>query len=295
VSSLFSAYVTAEQSLTLARSGAEGFEATALLAQRQREAGNITAYRLATEESAAVEARFTATRAALEMAQLREELQQHLGLWGPRTGWSAIAALPEPAEDAPALDTLEQRAVAQRLDLEHARQEVALADQALALARTFRFVGAFDLGVHAHQDPEGARLLGPTLQLELPLFDQRQALLARLEAQQAQAEHQLRARAVAVRSQVRLAFTRLEAARTLARTAQTRLVPLRAQAVAEAQRLYNGMLIGLYELMAARQADLEAQQTALSARRDYWVARAELVRALGGRWNAPASAGAPHD
>jgi outer membrane protein, heavy metal efflux system len=100
---------------------------------------------------------------------------------------------------------------------------------------------------------------------------------------------------VAVRSQVRLAFTRLEAARTLARTAQTRLVPLRAQAVAEAQRLYNGMLIGLYELMAARHADLEAQQTALSARRDYWVARAELVRALGGRWTSPSSNGATHE
>jgi cobalt-zinc-cadmium efflux system outer membrane protein len=51
----------------------------------------------------------------------------------------------------------------------------------------------------------------------------------------------------------------------------------------QAQLEYNAMQIGLYELLAAKQAQVDATRGYIQTVRDYWVARAELERALGGR------------
>jgi cobalt-zinc-cadmium efflux system outer membrane protein len=45
---------------------------------------------------------------------------------------------------------------------------------------------------------------------------------------------------------------------------------------------YNGMFLSPYELFSAKQAEVEAQRGYLQAWRDYWIARAELERAVGG-------------
>jgi cobalt-zinc-cadmium efflux system outer membrane protein len=59
-------------------------------------------------------------------------------------------------------------------------------------------------------------------------------------------------------------------------------LPLR-QAVADQALLhYNGMFISLYQLVAVKQGEVEARRGYLEALRDYWKARAELARAVGG-------------
>ena len=61
------------------------------------------------------------------------------------------------------------------------------------------------------------------------------------------------------------------------------MIPLREQAVAESQRFYNFMLIGVYELLQAKQDEIDAYRGYIEAVRDYWVARSDLERAVGGR------------
>jgi cobalt-zinc-cadmium efflux system outer membrane protein len=46
---------------------------------------------------------------------------------------------------------------------------------------------------------------------------------------------------------------------------------------------YNGMLKGPYDLLAARQGEVATEQAYIEAWRDYWLARVELERAVGGR------------
>jgi cobalt-zinc-cadmium efflux system outer membrane protein len=242
---------------------------------------------LTQETSAFEQASLDLEREELELAEARENVNRLLGLWGPSANWSLTDPLPElPATD-PALDDLEAVAVRCRLDVSAARKQSLLLWNALELARDSRFFGFVEVGVHAHQDPEGPVLVGPTLSLELPIFDQRQALIAKLEAQYRQTQHRLARVAIEARSDVRLAVAELTSARRRVERYRTSLLPLRERGVDEAQLLYNGMQIGLYQLLAARQAQVEAYRGYLGALSDYWSARADLEMAVGGRLERP--------
>jgi cobalt-zinc-cadmium efflux system outer membrane protein len=43
------------------------------------------------------------------------------------------------------------------------------------------------------------------------------------------------------------------------------------------------MLLGVYQLLLAKQAEVNAYREYIEAVRDYWIARSELEHALGGR------------
>ncbi len=271
------------QLVELRRSVVEGAEASADLANRQHVAGNINDLTLTREQTMFEQARLDLEGDELEVALAREEVNRALGLWGPRTGWALAEKLPElPAQD-PSLDHLEARAVGQRLDIEAARIQVELLYNALQLARDSRYFGVVEVGAHVHQDADGPRLVGPTLSLELPIFNQRQGLIGRLEAQYQEATRQLDAVSIDARSEVRAARARLQSARRIVERYKSVVLPLRERAVDEAQLQYNGMQIGLFELVATKQAQIDAYRAYLDAVSDYWNARADLELAVGGR------------
>src|SRR4029450_2000230 len=87
---------------------------------------------------------------------------------------------------------LESLAMRQRLDVASARTQALLLGKAVELARSTRFLGRLEIGVDTHRDPDGPRVVGPNLVIELPIFDQRQATIAGLEAQRRQQERRLR-------------------------------------------------------------------------------------------------------
>jgi cobalt-zinc-cadmium efflux system outer membrane protein len=56
------------------------------------------------------------------------------------------------------------------------------------------------------------------------------------------------------------------------------------------------MLLGVYELLLSKQAEVTTYREYIESVQGYWVARSDLERAVGGRlapWPAPASAPAP--
>jgi cobalt-zinc-cadmium efflux system outer membrane protein len=191
------------------------------------------------------------------------------------------------------LEHIEATAIRQRLDVAAARKQVLLMANAVSLATTSRLTGLVQVGVHVHQDPDGPRVWGPTLDLELPIFDQRQAVIGRLEAQQRQAQRQLAARSITARSEVRVARARLLNARQVVERYRTVLLPLRERVVEQSQLQYNGMQIGLYELLAAKQGQVEAYRAYLEALQSYWVANAALELAAGGALHRAAAPTAP--
>ncbi len=278
-----------EQLLEARRTAIQAAEAAADLARRQHRAGGITDLELAERSVAYEQAKVEVAQAELSLAATRERLARLLGLWGPRTQWKVKDALPGlPAEEVP-LDRLESLAIRQRLDIEAARQEAALLAKAAELARTWRYFGRVEVGADTHQDADGPRLLGPKLMLELPLFDQRQAAIARLEAQQRRAERRLAALSVDTRSEVREARARLLAARQLALHLEGNVLPLRRRVVEQSLLQYDGMQLGLYQLLEAKREELESQRERVEALREYWSWKFELERLVGGRI-APAQA-----
>ena len=132
------------------------------------------------------------------------------------------------------------------------------------------------------REPDGVRVTGPTLDLELPIFNQGQGEIARLTAEYRQAEAELESLAINVRSEVRAARAQVLAAREMTSYIGQKLLPTRARALRLTLEQYNYMLKGAYDLLLAKQNEIAAERSYIESWRDYWVARAELERAVGG-------------
>jgi outer membrane protein, heavy metal efflux system len=269
-------------------------ETAADFAQKQHEAGTIGDLEL---ENRTVIPRQTKVEVALAEAEVRadrERLNRLLGLWGLQTAWSVTDQLPDIPEAEIPLADLERRGVTNRQDLQAARWGVDLVGRALALRRKTRFfpIGV-QVGVNTEKELTGGRVTGPELALQLPIFDTGKASIARLEAEHRRAQRQLEALAVNARSEVREERDRMLAARDLAFYYGRVLLPQRMRILDLTVRHYNAMFKGAYDLLLAKQAEVETEKAYLEAWRDYWVVRAQLERALGG--SLPNQAGTAAD
>ncbi len=287
VNRAFVAYQAELEVEALVRQTVEGAQGAHLLAEKQFTAGNITPLAVARERASYARLQLELTQSEVRVATEREHLTRLLGLWGTRAQWTIAAPLAALPADDNLPEHPEAAAIRQRLDLAAARMEADVLGQVIGLARNTRLFGRVEIGAHVHQDPEGPRLLGPTFSLELPIFDQRQAYIAGLEAQQASASRRVTMLAVDARSRVRVGVLALKASRAMASYFETTVVPLQDQIVAQSLLHYNGMLLGLYELLATQRETLDARRNAVVARRDYWVARFDLEAALGASLSSP--------
>ncbi|MEZ0254128.1 MAG: TolC family protein [Chthoniobacter sp.] len=257
--------------------------ATALeLAQRQHEAGNITDLALAQQQAVYNTARLSFAAAENEQREHREKLNRLLSLWGADTAWKLTEGLPAlPESDVP-LRGLESLAVAQRLDLAAAQKELAGTVRALGLTKSYRYIGALEFGVDTERNSDRSNVTGPTFRLEVPLFNQGQARVAKGEAELRRAERKVEGLAIDIRSDVRALHDKLAALRETARFYQSDIVPTSRAVTSGTQLHYNGMLTGNYDLFTARGEQADAEQKSLETLRDYWITRAQLERAVGG-------------
>jgi cobalt-zinc-cadmium efflux system outer membrane protein len=280
------AFYTAQAStqvVAMRRTLLEAQQAAAELAVRQHEAGNISDLDLSNEQAVYTQAKLDLARAEYELLGDRERLTRLLGVWGNDIEYKVAPKLPELPTDEPDLGHLERVAIEHRLDLAAAREQVLLASAALQVTKGSRVLSGLSVGVNAHRDPDGPKTLGPTVDLELPIFDQKQAEVARLRAELRAAEHRADALAIAIRSEVRQTRNRLLAARMTIDYYKNTLVPLRERIVALSQEQYNAMLLGVYQLLQAKQNEINAYREYIESVRDYWIARADLERAIGTR------------
>jgi cobalt-zinc-cadmium efflux system outer membrane protein len=273
----------AEQEAAMHRIVLEAADAAAALAAAQHEAGNLSDLDFETQRGMDEQARIELERSAAVVLRAREQLTRLIGLWGRDAGYTVPPRLPELPASEPPLDHLESLAIAQRSDLAAMRKEVEELGHVSSLAHSTRWIGSLTVGLEAARLVDGNYSFGPNVSIELPLFDHRQALIARLEALLRQGEARLEARAVDARSEVRAARDSMVAARRIAERYGTVMVPLRERIVALAQQRYDAMLMGAYELLLAKQGEVSAYRDDIDAVRDYWIARSDLERAVGGR------------
>jgi len=256
-------------------------EAAALdLLQRQHRAGTAGDLALAGQQTAYSQDRLEQANAAADIREKRERLNSLLGLWGDATGWKTAALPAIPAQDPP-LTRLESLAITRRPDIAESKAEILALAQALGMSKSFRYIGNLQFGVDTERETSGQRITGPTFSLELPVFNHGQGRIAKLEAQLRQAERNLEERAIAARAEVRAARDRLLAKRDAALFYRDELLPERARITRLSQVQYNAMLLGAYDLLQAKQNQLGAERASIEARRDYWIARADLERAIG--------------
>jgi cobalt-zinc-cadmium efflux system outer membrane protein len=252
-------------------------------AQRLYQAGNISELELNHQQGQYEQARLELAESQKNIFAAREKLTRLMGLWGKNAAWRVGNQLADiPRQEIP-LDRLESQAISNRLDLAVARHEAEIIARALGITLDWRWLGSAEIGVSAERDTDGGWLKGPSLSLELPIFDQHQADIARLESQLRRSQKNIYALAVDIRSEVRTQRNMLMLTRHLIEHYKAVIIPLRKRIVSLTMQKYNYMLLGTFELLMAKQQEFEDFQKYIEAVRDYWIIQAELQRTLGGR------------
>jgi cobalt-zinc-cadmium efflux system outer membrane protein len=256
------------------------------LAQRQHEAGNINDLDLANQQATYSQSKLDIAETSASIRSGREKLNRLMGTWGEDTGWKvADELLPLPSTDFPQ-QRLESLAISQRLDLAATITEIGALVGSLGITKTYRYVGSIEFGVDTEKETDGQRVTGPKWQLELPIFNQGQGRIAKLAAQLRQAERRLESEAVAIRAEVRETRDRLIAKRDLASYYRDELLPERKKILELTLTHYSAMLKSPFDLLLAKQNEISAERGYIDSVRDYWIARANLERAVGGRLNS---------
>ena len=293
VKTAYYTYQAREQLLARLRLILDLNQTAAELARRQHEAGTLNELGSAAQQAIYDQSKADVVQAEAQLAADRERLNRLLGLWGRQTTWKIADHLPDiPAREIP-VEHLESLAIRRRLDLASTRAQLISLAQALALTEGYRYFASIDVGIDTERDPSGQHVTGPQVNLQIPIFDQGQARIARVKAQFRQFQDRFRAMAVDARSEVREARDRLIAERNLAAYYKV-LLPERMHILDLTLQQYNGMLKGPYDLLLAKQSEVATEQAYIEAWRDYWIARAQLERAVGGRLPTErSSTGAP--
>jgi outer membrane protein TolC len=278
--------VAAQQLVGYQRQVQDAAAASAELARRMQAVGNFSRLQRAREQAFLADATTQLARAMAAATVEREALVRKLGLDADD---AQRLQLPERLPELPAQtrqgDEVAQRAMNERLDLLLARAQLGAAQRALGLET----VQLFDIELAAVRElgPGGERGRGLEAGVVLPLLDPgialRQASSARLLAAQNRFE-QVRIEAGSV---LRERYVLYRSAHELARHQRDEVVPLKRLITDEMLLKYNGMLVGVFELLADARAQVGAVIAAIEAQRDFWLADAALNAAIVG---APAPA-----
>jgi cobalt-zinc-cadmium efflux system outer membrane protein len=271
-----------ERALEPQRDVAEVAAIAAELADRQRAAGHVDELRAATERVISQQASLALVQAEGAARVSRERLRRALGLGASDVAWSIPAEQPIPGDDAPNADDLVRVALAQRLDLAAAKKDIERVEYALDLTRKW-WLAPVRIGVETEKGSGGQVQTGPHFQFEVPVFDQKQAQIARQEALIRQARQRVADLEGQIRMDVRIAVDRLRTAREIARYYTETVVPLRTRVTAMTEQRYQSMFLGVFETLTAKSEEAAARIAAARAIRDFWIARADVERAIAGR------------
>lgn len=300
--------VAARQALQYAQQVFTSAEAGAELARRMQAAGNFNRLSRAREQAFYADAGTRLAAADHRVIAAREKLGRLLGLDEVQaTALVLPERLPEIPESALTPEAVGSLATQARLDIQIARARL---DAALSAQGVKSLTSFTDIELTARRNSvsggvagAGDAMRGYEVAVGLPLFDwgglQRSAMNARSLA----AANALEATVRAAGSNLRETYSSYRTAHEIARHYQDEVVPLRSVISEENLLRYNGMIIGVFELLADARDQVDTVSAALDAVKEFWLADAGLQASLIGRpadvavgMNpaAPASAGAAH-
>ena len=272
--------VAAAQHMEQGRTIVEAARTAAEVAVKQHAAENITDLDLENEQALYEQAKLDLSRMERQLLVAREALVRSLGLRAS-IEWRVPATFPElPASELDPTQ-LEELAAQQRLDLAIARRELEVAQQQVPLAR-LAALRDVNVDVHYEREPSGEHTVGPGIELPIPIFDTGRAARTRAEALFLRARHALNALTAESSSRLRTAHATLAEARARVEYYRDVLLPRRRRIVELTKLEHNAMLIGIFQLLQARENEARAESDSIDAQREYWSARIDLDRALHG-------------
>jgi len=283
----FFAAVAAQDLVRYGEQVQDAADASSELARRMLQAGNFNKLAQMRQQAFQADATAQLARARHQATAERERLVRLLGLSGEQLGFKLPERLPDLPAELATMQNAEQTAMDKRLDVQTAKHSAEATAHALGLTRATRFVNVLNAGYINKSQTGEARQNGYEIELELPLFDFGSARSARAEASYLQSVARTAEVAVNARSEVREAYSAYRTAYELARHYRDEIVPLKKRISDENLLAYNGMLLGVFDLLADSRDQVASVTGYVEALRDYWVAESRLQTALTGGSPAP--------
>jgi outer membrane protein TolC len=235
----------------------------------------------------------------------RERLARLLGLWDD-VGYKLPLHLPSMPSKIRSIREAEAQALRNRLDLQIAKVELDALAKSLGLTQATRFISALDLAAQNRYKStvkDSADSVSKTktitdgfvATIEIPLFDFGQARVAEAEQRYLQAANRLAEMVVNARSEAREAYHAYRGTYDLARAHQKRIAPMGRAAGIHGAAQAGDQATAPPEPAPDRQEWMNRNIKAIEARRDFWIADADLVASWSGaRSNAgPSPLGGP--
>ena len=280
--------VGAQQSLQYAQQVNRSAQASAELARRMQEVGNFSKLQRARQHAFYADATAQLASAQQAVTASREELVRQLGLTDAQ---AAQLKLPDRLPDLPkeprVASDVSASALQQRIDVQLARLQLDVAgtSQGLALLNSVLDVeaGVRRDTVFDNASGEKSHRRGWELEIRLPLFDWGGAQRAGMNAQSLAAANRYEAVVRAASSQLRESYSAYRTAYDVAKHYRDEIVPLRKLMAEENVLRYNGMLIGVFELLADNREQIASVMQAINAQQQFWLADAGLSSSIIGK------------
>ena len=290
----FRAVAAAEQVtyLAQARSGAQ---TASELAKRLGETGAMGKLDQAREHAFYADISAQIAKARVQQGLEKERLTRLMGLWGRDAAYALPSRLPPLPGKLKAPAQIEAEAIERRADLKLARNGLEGVAKQYGLTKATRYINAFDVSGALYSsrsrtsDPatgavhvEKKNQPGFEIAFEIPIFDWGEARTKEAEETYMRAANLLAEKAVNIRSEARESYLAYRGAWDVARVYQSQVLPLRKIIQEEQTLQYNGMLADLFNLLQDARLRTLSNMAAIDARRDFWIADADLKAAIVG-------------
>lgn len=289
--------VAAWENVTYLNQAKATADAASDLAKKLGEAGSLPKADQAREHVFYAELAGETAKARLAAKLAKEELVRLMGLSGSDVEFQIPNRLPSLPKALINRDSIEAEAIQKRIDLQVARLELDATAQAYKLEDVTRFVTDIELVGMVEQERELEdgkihRNISRTGSLEftIPIFDSGQARMRKGELAYMRAANQLAEKAVNVRSEARSAYLAYRSNYDIARHYRNSVLPLRKSIEDQSLLTYNGMITSTFELISDAREKIDATMLAVNAKRDFWIAEANLAPVIYGGSTGSAAA-----
>lgn len=221
-------------------------------------------------------------RVRMDLALAKSHLHRLLGLEGKNTGYAISRVQKDSIPLIPDIAEAMAWARDHRLDIQMARIKTREAEQKLELERVMVF-REVHIGASYEREPDGDSVFGPGVVLQIPLYDQNQAQIAKAEYMVRRAQKQLQSVQRKAREEI---VHDLERVRHIQRTIhliEHSILPLRRSALAYADKWVGAMQLNQLYLLAAQRGILMSQLEYTRALLELRNALTDLEYHLGGK------------
>ncbi len=275
-------------------------DAASELAKRLGESGAMPKAGQAREHAFYSELTGQKAQARLNARLAKEELTRLMGLWGKEVDFFVPDKLPRLPGNVSRKNAIEAEALRRRVDLQVAKLELEAVAKTYGLTEATRYVTDLEIigGFETEREVEDEvtkTVSTPQVELEfvIPIFDSGKARLRKAELAYMRAANLLAEKAVNIRSEARSAYTAYRSTHDIARHYRNNVLPLRIKIEEEALLTYNGMITNTFELLADTRAKISTILLATNAKRDFWLADANLSAVIYGGGAAAGGGGEP--